>query len=494
MASTIVSGGLMRPCPVIVPTSVRDLMSMNSLRAVACVATLLAVACGGDDDRASQGDALPAPAIVAPPATAWLTDARRSEEDTIFTEAARAAWHFADRNYIANTGLTRPLATYPIGTMWDLASGLAATFSAAELGLLPRAEFDRRTARALRTLEQLPLFENVAFNKEYVFTTGSLITLQRQPGRTGYGISAIDQGRLLLWLRIIANRHPVHAPAVDRVVRRLDLARLVDDGYLEGRQISRRTGKTRTYQEGRLGYEQYAARGLHAWGVEAEKALDISRNMGKREVYGVDLPQDKRGGDRLTSEPFVLLGMEGGFTPAEQDAARRVLEVQAARHARGDTLTMASEDAINIAPDYFFYYAILSPRGPFTIEVQRGVRVSGPRWVSTKAAFAWHALMPGDYTRRVVDHVRARARVGDEWGSGVLESGRPTGHPNLNTAAVVLEAAAYRKLGRPFISLPGVSTVSTAPSVAPATDTSATPAASDEGRAPFDSIRTQPRS
>jgi hypothetical protein len=144
--------------------------------------------------------------------------------------------------------------------------------------------------------------------------------------------------------------------------------------------------------------------------------------------------------------------------------------VQAARYKQGDTLTMASEDAIDIAPDYFFYYAILSRRGPFMIEVQRQARVNGPRWVSTKAAFAWHALMPDDYTRLVVDHVRQRALVNGEWGSGVLENGRPTGHPNLNTAAVVLEAAAYRKLGRPFLSLPAAAVAlgdSARPSTAP---------------------------
>jgi hypothetical protein len=451
-------------------------MKKNSFCVAGSLAALFVAACGrSDDDLALKAEALPASAIVTPAVAPWLTAARREQEDSIFGDAARMAWHFADRNYIASTGLTRPLETYAIGTMWDLASGLAAAFSAQELGLLSRAEYDQRTARALRTLEQLPLFENAGFNKEYVFTTGSLITLQRQPGRTGYGISTTDQGRLLLWLRIIANRHPVHAPAVDRIVKRLDLKSFVDNGYLRGRQVSRRTGSTRPYQEGRIGYEQYAARGLHAWGVEADKALDIRENMGSRVVYGVDLPEDKRGRDRLTSEPFILLGMEAGYTPAELEVARRVVAVQAARYKLGDTLTMASEDAIDIAPDYFFYYAILSPRGPFTVEVQRQVPVSGPRWVSTKAAFAWHALMPGDYTRLVVDHVRSKARVGGEWGSGVLENGRPTGDANLNTAAVVLEAAAYRKLGRPFISLPGMpvgqadsAAVSTAPSPAPA--------------------------
>jgi hypothetical protein len=433
-------------------------MHMTPVRLAASYAALLFVAaCSRGEERALQADTLREPAIVTPAAQSWLTDARRAEEDTLFEDAARAAWHFADRNYIPSTGFTRPLETYPIGTVWDLASGLAATFSAAELGLLPRAELDQRMSRALRTLGQLPLFDGIGFNKEYVFTSGSLITIQRQPGRTGYGISATDEGRLLLWLRIIANRYPVHAPEVRRVVERLKLESMIQDGYLQGHQLSRRTGKTRPYQEGRLGYEQYAARGFHAWGANAEKALDIRENMGSKVIYGVDLPADKRGRDRLTSEPFTLLGMEAGFTPSELEVARRVVAVQSARHEQGDTLTMASEDAINIAPDYFFYYAILSPRGSFVIDVQRQAKVNRPRWVSTKAAFAWHALMPGDYTRLVVDHVRAKARVGGEWGSGVLENGRPTGHPNLNTAAVVLEAAAYRKLGRPFISLPAAS-------------------------------------
>jgi hypothetical protein len=334
---------------------------------------------------------------------------------------------------------------------------------------------DDRISRALRTLQRLPLFEGVGFNKEYVYTSGSLINLQRQPGRTGYGISATDEGRLLLWLRIIANRYPIHAPEVERIIKRLDLKGIVADGYLQGRQISRRTGTTRPYQEGRIGYEQYAARGLHVWGVDADKALDIRENMGSRVVYGVDLPADKRGNDRLTSEPFVLLGMEAGYTPAELDVARRVLAVQQARYEKGDTLTMASEDAIDIAPDYFFYYTILSPRGAFTIEVQRQAKVNGPRWLSTKAAFGWHALMPNDYTRRVLDHIRQRAVVGGQWGSGVLENGRPTGHPNLNTAAGVLEAAAYRKLGRPFISLPAAGTMADSAAAGPVTAPLATP-------------------
>ncbi|HEY0303327.1 MAG TPA: DUF3131 domain-containing protein, partial [Longimicrobiales bacterium] len=45
---------------------------------------------------------------------------------------------------------------------------------------------------------------------------------------------------------------------------------------------------------------------------------------------------------------------------------------------------------------------------------------------------------------------RARANVG--WSSGVMErSGAATRSYDINTAAVILEAAAYRKLGRPLL-------------------------------------------
>jgi len=402
-------------------------------------------------ENSQAADAQPAEAPAqssADTVTAWLTPERRAEEDSIFRAAAKVAFDFIDRNYVPATGLTKPFPSYDVSTVWDIASGLAALFCATELGLLDRAEYDRRMRRALLTLEQLPLFDNVSFNKEYVVTTGELIGIERTPSSRGYGVSVTDTGRLLLWLRILANRHEQHAPAIRRVVSRLQLSELVEDGYLEGRQLSRRTGRTREFQEGRLGYEQYAARGYEVWGVAAENALDIGKNMETRDVLGVAIPKDRRGNDRLTSEPFILLGIEAGWAPGEGDVARRLLAVQEERYRQTGTLTLVSEDALNIEPHYFFYYTILSRHGPWSIDVQRGgPRLEGPRWVSTKAAFAWHALLPGPYTRMILDTVRSRALVRGVWGAGVFESGRPTGNPNINTAAVILEAALYRVAG-----------------------------------------------
>ena len=411
--------------------------------------------CSGGGESEARASVPPSRASVRDSiATAWLTPERRTEEDSIFHAAAVAAWRFADRNYIAGTGLIRPFDYYAISTMWDVASALAAMFSAAELGLIDQADYDRRMRRALLTLEQLPLFDKVGFNKEYAVDAARIIGVQHVPADRGYGISATDTGRLLLWLRIIANRHPQHAASARRVAARIKLEAFLDDGYLVGRQVSRRTGRTRKFQEGRIGYEQYAAAGFREWGAAAKRALDIGENARDRVVSGITLPADRRGADRLTSEPFVLLGLETGFTPSEEVIAHRLLAAQEARYHETKTLTLVSEDAINRAPDYFFYYTVLSRHGPWSIDVQRpGVRLTGPRWVSTKAAFAWHALFPSVYTRTVVDTIRSRALVGGVWGSGVFDNGKSTATPNLNTAAVVLEAALYRKAGAPLLKL-----------------------------------------
>lgn len=430
---------------------------MRLLRTLMAVLIVVLPACSGSGDASAAGAAVPADAGESPDSvrSLWLTPDRRSEEDSLFRSAATIAWRFADRNYVVATGLTKPFDYYGVSTMWDIASGLAAMFSATELGLLDRAEYDRRMRRALLTLERLPLFEGMGFNKEYATDAARIIGVEHTPSDRGYGVSAMDNGRMLLWLKIIATRHPQHAAQAQSVAQRLKLNEFIDDGYLFGRQLSKRTGRTRKFQEGRIGYEQYAARGFQAWGASAGNALDIGKNASSREVSGVVVPSDTRGADRLTSEPFVLLGLEVGWTPAERGVAHKVLEAQQARYKETKKLTLVSEDAINRAPDYFFYNTILSRHGPWSIDVQRpGARITGPRWISTKAAFGWHALLPDAYTRMVVDTVRARAIVNGDWGSGVFENGRPTATPNINTAAGVLEAALYRSYGAPLLVPP----------------------------------------
>jgi len=398
----------------------------------------------------------PTPAIVpanpqAPPAsTGQVLDERQ-----LYLSAAQTAWAFVNRNYQPSTGLARAHDTYQYVTLWDVASALAATYSAHELGLIADAPYNQRMQRALATLSTADLFDGAAFNKSYDSRTGKMIDRSQRISSKGYGWSVTDIGRLLTWLRIIAVNQPQFATQATNIVKRLNISRLINNGYLQGTDIDPRTGQLRVYLEGRMGYEQYAAAGLALWGFRAEKALDARLNALPVNVLGVSILADKRGDERITSEPYIMMGMETGwYSPELREQAWRVLAAQEARYKSTGTITMVSEDALPDPPYYFYYYNVYRQGRPFVIDAQP---ISGyidrPRWISSKAAFAWHALLPTPYTLAALQAVQGAAIPGRGWGAGVYEGTlRPTGDASLNTAALILEAAVYNLRGHPFLA------------------------------------------
>lgn len=372
--------------------------------------------------------------------------------DSLLEDAARAAWAFIDRNYEPTTGLVRAHDEYRFVTMWDVASALAAYHAAPRLGLTSPEDARNRAARALRTLGTLRLFEDRLFNKVYDAETGQPVDALAEPSEGGYGWSAIDLGRLLVWLRILRDSDPDLAPLADAVVRRLDPALAVRDGYLMGREKAPIRG-VRSYQEGRVGYEQYAARGFALWGVRASRAEDPWGNAVIDSAFGRPVPRDVRGADCLTSEPIVLAGLEVGWDASWEELARSTLEAQFARYQATDTLTIVSEDASSREPHYFYYYCATSEGRAFVVRAKGdGEPLDGPRAVSTKAALAWYALAPSSYTAEAVRAVAAAAGP-DGWPAGVMEgSAIPSGGENVNTAGVVLEAALYARTGQPLLA------------------------------------------
>jgi hypothetical protein len=389
------------------------------------------------------------------------------DDRAVYESAARTAYAYVEANYNAGTGWINSVDSYNFTTVWDIGSGLMALFCADQLDLLDGDEYDRRMRRALQSLLEARLFENAAFNKSYSTTTGRIAGRAGQEARTserGYGWSVIDIGRLMNVLRVIDANQPQYRDLITGIVGRLDYTRLIGEGYLRGEDLDSR-GRLRRYQEGRVGYEQYAANGFALWGQQAPLALNVRQNTREVAVLGIPLLRDVRPEYHLTSDPFLMMGLETGWSAPELgDLARRVLAAQEARWRQTGTVTMVNEDALNGRP-YFLYYSVHADGREFLVEPPAGAP-SGPRprTVSTKAAFGWHALFPGDYTRLAVQRVEgARAQGG--WGAGVFEaSGRVSGSPNINTAAIVLEAALYHaRGGRPLIQPPA------APATAPAT-------------------------
>lgn len=398
----------------------------------------------------SPGAAAQAPAPLPASAPAALTQADRD----MLLDAARTAWAYADANYNPATGWVNSVEDYAFATVWDIGSGLMALYCADQLDLLDGDEYDRRMRRALQSLVDARLFDDVAFNKMYSTRTGQIAGRAGQESTTterGYGWSVLDIGRLLAVLRVIDQTQPQYRDLMERIVNRLDYARLIQDGYLRGEDLNR-SGRLRRYQEGRVGYEQYAAAGFAAWGRRAENALNLGRNTYPVPVLGVPVMGDRRGDEHLTSEPFVMMGLELGWTPEIRTLAANVLGAQEARWKQTGTVTIVNEDALT-GPPYFLYYSVYSSRRPFAVEAPAGApRGPTPRTVSVKAAHGWHALLPSDYTRLALQRVQG-ARTAAGWGAGVFEeSGRVSGGRNVNTAALVMEAALYaQRGGRPLI-------------------------------------------
>lgn len=346
--------------------------------------------------------------------------------------------------------MVKALDSWEYVTIWDVASMVAAYHSARGLGIITDAEYRDRMTRLLNTLQTTGLYDTVAFNKLYSARSGKMVDRSNNVSTRGYGWSALDLGRFLIWMAIVSKTDSSLAPEVQKVVGRLRLDRMIKDEYLIGANVDTRDDKHYEYQEGRLGYEQYSAEGFALWGARAEHALEFNTNGQPVSVLGVPVLADKRGGDLLTSEPFIMMGMELGWTrPTWEEQARNVLAAQQARYAKTHTITMLSEDAVPVKPAYFYYYLLHSDGKNFVVRTPSGEMSSSyPRWISTKAAFGWHALFPNDYTWSAVRAVLPSGRSGSGWTAGVYErSRRPTPGYNLNTAAIVLEAAYYAQRG-----------------------------------------------
>ena len=418
---------------------------MKWVSKIAGIATICVVVVGASSCDDAQAEQQSAPAQQA--ATA---DVR------VYREMASTAWRYLDRYYQPSTGFVNATPDWFNTTLWDIGGQLLAQHGAMELGLLEPGEYRKRTQTALNTLERLTLYDGVTYNRVYSTKDGA------PDMGSGAGWSATDVGRLLVALKVLSVREPAFAEQIQRIVRRTDLTQVVKGGYLHGR-VKGQDGKPSNFQEGRLGYEQYVAAGFGQWGADVRNALNFRQNVKPVEVQGVKLFADKRGLDRLLSEPFILQGLELGLDGAYRDFAARVLQAQEARYRATGQVTIVSEDAIAVPPHHFYYYCVLCNGKPFAVGISSPRQtLDEPRWVSVKGAYGWHAIMPSDYTKVAVDYVAPALDSKNGWATGVYEKTRASTKTwDVNTAAVLLEIAWFQLRGRkPLIQAAPVASAS----------------------------------
>lgn len=432
---------------------------MRSRQILVAFSILIGAGCGPSSCSSAQRSASQSPAAVAAipqPSTeqAIAAPVATPEERQLYLDAARLSWNFVDRITEPSTGLARAHANYSYVTLWDIAGVIAANYSAHELGFINDATYDAHIRRILATLSTVDLFERAAFNRIYDAKTGRMVDNASKISNIGAGWSSVDIGRLLVWLRILAVKQPQYASLATQVARRLDMSKVLSAGYLQGLQVDPKTGNRQTFTEDEIGYQQYALSGFAMWGARVNSdGLDVRSNVAPVNVLGVRLLVSSPGNDRVMSEPFIMIGLETGYrSPQLRTQAAQVLAAQAARYQRTKIVTAVTEDALPDPPYYFYYYSVYHRGKPFVVESLDDKPFDRPRWVSSKAAFGWNAVLPNAYTQLVLRTVRP-AVTPSGWGSGVYEDTlQPTGVPSLNTAALIMESALYKIRGRPVLA------------------------------------------
>jgi Protein of unknown function (DUF3131) len=388
---------------------------------------------------------LPAPIIV--PGTVkgdvpTLTVLNNADE-----VAAQAAWQYIKHNWNASTGLVNAVEDYPWTTLWDQGSAILGIHAARQLNLITSAEFkDRITPR-------LP-------NKAYSTRTAQMRTLDNAPDLQGTsGWSVLDTARLLLALDILKTHYPEYRTQIDAVVQRWKLSQLVNNGWLqggvpEGQRIVR-------VQEGRLGYEQYAAESLKLWNIKAQKALS-QPPITTVQIEGIRLDIDQRNlknsgaSNYLTNDPYLFWGLELGWTEAVKPQVLNLLAVQRKRHERTGILTAVNEDSLN-RPPYFLYSSVYADGKPWNTQSASGKPADRFKQLSTKAAFAWEALFPNEaYTKLLRSSAQSLVDRNRGFFTGRFENQTPSVNTvlNVNTNAAVLESILFKARSKKPLILP----------------------------------------
>ena len=323
-------------------------------------------------------------------------------------EVAKTAWKYFESNWNEETGLVNSADKFPSVTLWDQSAAMAGLVAAKELKIIDNEEFASKLSQMLTTLAELELYNDELPNKVYNARTLIPVNYGGLDTKETIGWSAIDLGRMAIWLKIIGAKYPKFKAKADAVWQAWDVERLVEDGDMFGTSIV--DGEEQYNQEGRLGYENYAAFGLKLWGLEVDKALDYEDKTAFVNLYDVGIPFDLRDAQNsgannyVLSEPYFLDGIETGFQALPKAYSDRILKAQEARYQNTKQLTAVTEDNLDRDPR-FVYNTLFANGKPWATITDTGKNYNHLRFLSAKAAVGWHVLYDTKYTSKLFSFV-----------------------------------------------------------------------------------------
>lgn len=375
---------------------------------------------------------------------------------------AQIAWKYFENNYQKNTGLVNAADGYPSTTMWDTASYLAALVSVYELKIINKQLFEQRITKLLQTLNELSFFQDSLPNKVYNTQTREKVNYANQPGEIG--TSGLDLGRLLVWMKIIKERYPTYSTDIDRFVMRWDFSKLLDSkGTIFGASVD----SDNAVQEGRLGYEEYAAKGFQLWGFDTSEASK-AEPYNTISIYGIDIPYDSRdpkvfhAHNYVVSESYVLDAIEFNWDlandsdgndaysshPWMQNFAQRIYQVQEQRYKQTGILTARTEHQLDQAP-YFVYDTIYSDGIVWNTLTESGELVPQFSAIATKGVFGLWVIWDTEYTNLLFSKISKLYDPQKGFFEGTYENGSgKIKQFTANNNGIILETLLYKVQGK----------------------------------------------
>lgn len=373
-------------------------------------------------------------------------------------EIGKIAWNYFKNNFHPETGFVNSVDKYPSTTLWDLTSSLHGTVSAYEIGLIDYAEMKTRVDKCLQSMSTMPLYKDMLPNKVYNTQTMQMVDYANNITPIGVGWSSMDIGRFFSFCKRVIIHYPEFNKQVRDLIGKWKVSFILNDATLHGIGFSFKDKSENLVQEGKLGYEEYAAKGYEALGYDVSEALQYSDFIRFVSIYGEDIAVDTRevkynpAYNYILSEPYILDGIEYGWDVTSRELAYRVYKVQKKRYENTKIPTAVSESHIDTIP-YFVYNSIYANGKKWSCFSESGEPADEFKTFSTSAAFGWYTLYNDDYTKVLYQEFLKLANKDLGWYSGRYEKTKKINKSiTANTNGFILECLRY-KLNGPLIKL-----------------------------------------
>ena len=357
------------------------------------------------------------------------------------------AQRYIDKNWNETTGMIDSVQGYTHATMWDVASGIGALLALEALGVSDTHIIDIRLAKLINTLAELPLYDAKLPNRQYNTVTGKPSGRFSQTPSNGNGWSALDLGRLYIWLTIVAQKKPHLAAEINNIKQRWRLSDAVHNKTLYGTKL---TSKKEYYrQEGRLGYLQYAATGYQMMNLDVSRAFNCEQ-LDTVTLDNTPLKTDPRNLPFLTLDPFLLYTIEIGSEASCWNQLNTLFKLHNIQYQATQRLTAYAEDSLSKSP-WFLYNNIYYQGQAWHSVSHSGKAIVESQTFSNKAAFALSVIFQNEYSQNLATQVISNSARHQEIPTGLYRDGKTNTAYNINTNSLILVSLWYKARGRKAI-------------------------------------------